>query len=719
MAQVDAQNGLLNLSSVAAFFSGIAATTIQYIIDKIDTRLQQVVVTLWIASIIFGIGAAVNSQLAYQWRAAMYRSPQSAIPGFASFWLTRTPLVFLALSIIAFSAGLLCYAYSSFQGTLVTACTTVFTCLASLAPFSVAVWLATERLVFAKAEGRRTSQNLTREWRGVSRRRTWLIWVPKAPLSWLKKVAIRSIEVLRKFGDSLSSTIERPTARRGSSSMGRNLFDMEEYAAGLPTPTTATKAEMMRWFSNVSDPKPIRAQSPPPVHQAFETHEISSSPVQERAPWLGPGHHTTPPQDSAQDPPPPPTSPTPKMTFEDDARKVRSLERMKPTPKLQTKIGLENHARERSLTLPSSPDGQADSNERYAPRPARLAGLIPELKALKPMQEISERGGLVRHLQFSPDGKWLATCGHGTKALIWKVEETVSLHRFILHPGTELLSQVAWSPDGKYLLTRGFRHAKVWVAETGVLMKSIRCISKIEDVTWMPSGDSFTCVEGSVVHIRDLKGKINADHPFKRLDIHDVAVTHDEQRMVLVASLQSSGDDLIIVYHLGNEKVECQVSVLKNIRNVTISSDTSNGYLALISYEGTATPELWRISVVNTEDHQEARLQLLQTYMPTAVMEFAGPSYLGGTHDQFVIEGNIHIWDRETGLLLHSLQGANIIGNTPEDLTAVGWNNCATGRYMFASGTSGGTIRIWTAEEAPPDSRLPSRTGSPTPSGPV
>ncbi|KAG8913888.1 hypothetical protein FRC00_001339 [Tulasnella sp. 408] len=247
----------------------------------------------------------------------------------------------------------------------------------------------------------------------------------------------------------------------------------------------------------------------------------------------------------------------------------------------------------------------------------------------------------------------------------------------------------------------------------------------------MPTGASFACVEGSVVHIMDLLGKIKADHTFERLDIHDVAVTQDEQRMILVATLQSSKDDLkpskskaekrIIVYNLVDKRVECQVPVLENVRDVTISSDNSNGYLALISYEDTAPPELWRISVVYVEGRQETRLQLLQTYMPTAVVEFAGPSYLGGTQDQFVIcagkKGDIHIWDRETGLLLHSLQGANMVDNTPEDLTGVAWNHCTTGRYMFASATNDGTVRIWTAQ-APPDSQQPSRAGSPTPSVP-
>ncbi|KAG8916205.1 hypothetical protein FRC01_003300 [Tulasnella sp. 417] len=735
-AQNHTQNGLQNLSTVATFFSGVTATTIQYSFDKVDSHLQQVVNALWITSLVFSIASSINSQLAYHWRAAMYRSPRSAVPFVVMIWLTRTPLIFLVVSVMAFSAGLVCFTYASDQGRLVTTCATIFTSLTSLALLAVAIWFAMERAVYAKTKGNRWLEDIMREWRMGFLHRTGLLWVARVPPAGFKRAATWSTETLSRFGLFMSSTVGVPSPRRGSTSTGSDHYD-EEYGAGLPTPNTSPKAERMRRFSSVSDPKSARIQTPdpPPVPQIFPDRGVSSSPVQERAPWSRSSHDHPPAQDEAQDPPPPPTSPTPRMRFKDAITKVRNTQRMKPTPKSPTKNGPGSHHRERSLTLPASADGHVDPNERFAPRPTRLAGLIPKLKALKPTQELIEHGGLVRHLQFSPDGKWLATCSWDRKAIIWKVEATLSQHRVLAHAGAGFLSQVAWSPDGKYLLTRTFRHVKVWLVESGVLKQTISCKTKIEAVTWMPKSSSFACVEGSSVHIMDLSGKIQADHTFERLDIHDVAMTHDEQRMILVATLQSSKDNLkpskskaekrIIVYHLKDKKVECQVPVLENVRDVTISSDTSNGYLALISYEDTAPPELWRISVVNVEDRQETRqetrLQLLQTYMPTAVVEFAGPSYLGGTQDQFVIcagkKGDIHIWDRETGLLLHSLQGANMVDNTPEDLTGVAWNHCATGRYMFASATNDGTVRIWTAQ-APPDSQQPSRTGSPTPSVP-
>ena len=45
----------------------------------------------------------------------------------------------------------------------------------------------------------------------------------------------------------------------------------------------------------------------------------------------------------------------------------------------------------------------------YALRGARVAKVVEELKALEMAQELLPHGALVRHLQFSPSGKYLAT----------------------------------------------------------------------------------------------------------------------------------------------------------------------------------------------------------------------------------------------------------------------------------------------------------------------
>ena len=114
----------------------------------------------------------------------------------------------------------------------------------------------------------------------------------------------------------------------------------------------------------------------------------------------------------------------------------------------------------------------------------------------------------------------------------------------------------------------------------------------------------------------------------------------------------------------------------------------------------------------------------MQTYRPPRTVDFAGPSYLGhfvgtGTEDQIVLcagkskflfhvdviflfwmfnstgglAGEVHMWDRETGKLLHTLRAQD----QGSDLTGIAWNHAGVGQLMFASAAHDGTVRIWTA----------------------
>ena len=53
--------------------------------------------------------------------------------------------------------------------------------------------------------------------------------------------------------------------------------------------------------------------------------------------------------------------------------------------------------------------------------------------------------------------------------------------------------------------------------------------------------------------------------------------------------------------------------------------------------------------------------------------------------------GDIHIWDRESGALLHHIR-AQVVGG---DLTCVAWNPAAD-PFMFATGNHDGAVQIWT-----------------------
>lgn len=112
--------------------------------------------------------------------------------------------------------------------------------------------------------------------------------------------------------------------------------------------------------------------------------------------------------------------------------------------------------------------------------------------------------------------------------------------------------------------------------------------------------------------------------------------------------------------------------------------------------------------------------------MPKVQVDFAGPSYFGGKNDELILcagkgmwwsrfhfsaywtlrpAGDIHIWDRESGALLHHIRAQTLGG----DLTCIAWNH-AHDSFMFATGSHDGAVRIWTAPDAPSiDEPYPSR----------
>ena len=55
--------------------------------------------------------------------------------------------------------------------------------------------------------------------------------------------------------------------------------------------------------------------------------------------------------------------------------------------------------------------------------------------------------------------------------------------------------------------------------------------------------------------------------------------------------------------------------------------------------------------------------------------------------------GDVHVWDRETAALLRYLHPMNM--PKLRDMTCIGWNNGMDEPMMFATGSHGGTVRVW------------------------
>ncbi|KZS96236.1 WD40 repeat-like protein [Sistotremastrum niveocremeum HHB9708] len=683
-AQKHGASNLLNLSTVATFFSAVSATTLQFSFSEKGTALTDAVNVFWFSSLVFSIASAVNSLLGLTWKQAMYRSPGHRVPWWVLIWIKRSPLIFLVISVAAFSVGLVLFAYASGQSSVTCTVTTVFTAFSSFGLLAVSLWFASERWAYSRHAGKRWLADVLSEIATDIGHATGLHWLRNHLPTRFRRSMSTCSTYINQLTMSAFASLPRP--RRFS-----NAGD----GPGLPFSNT----EMLSPSNGMS---PLRKASDGAVTNVSGM-DASTPGLDDKALPSTSDDHT---DEQTPDSPPTPVSPAQRRW----KGAVRSLALLKgataPPPRQATR----QMSSMSSMSSPTS-DGQP-KRDTFEPLGAvkqdRITKLITTFKGLAIQQYLPAHQALVRHLQFSPNGSLLATCSWDRTSHLYKVTSDraspCTPHRVLLNP-TGFVGQVAWSPNGTLLLTKLSRSVRVWTSD-GVARKNIERPVNIQSITWMPKGDAFMSVERSEVCQIDLNGNVVAQYRLPRLKIHDVAVTLDSERFLGVATLLESKDGLrpvkartenrIVVYNLAEKSIESQVPVLHEVRDITLAK---SGNIALVSYENTAPPQLWRLDMV----HDDVRLVLVHTYMPETLVSWAGSSYFGGKNDQFVIcagkGGDVHIWDRESGAFLHHF------GTQDEesgDLTSVAWRPSESGPAMMATATHDGVVKIWMSSASMP-----------------
>ncbi|KAK7047424.1 hypothetical protein VNI00_006655 [Paramarasmius palmivorus] len=754
-AQKHGATNLLNLSTVATFFSAVTATTLQFSFE-IETPVGAAVNAFWFLSLVFSIGAAVNSLLGLTWKQAI-RSPGHRVPWWVLIWIKRSPLVFLVLSVMCFSIGLCVFAYASEQHHVVSTITTVFTAFTSFGLVAVSMWFASERWTFLRHQGQKWLGDVLIEtnekilnMRGIGTTRKMMHWFFGRLVSIAQRLHLVKMN-LHIDSSSDGSKSEDLEAANGSGMISEDAArPMSPVGVKIPRASDVGSQPMASIMENVVPGSP---SVPSPI--ATESSTRIGSPPGSPIPTNLPS----------------PTTPG-KQLWRNAIRAVAMRSQVSSNLEMINKGNLPR-APHRQRTASSSGSREqrrrAEEPVKVVLMRSRVSALSPQLKCLEPTQDLAAHQALVRHLQFSPDGKFLATSSWDRTSVIFRVGEKpgefLSSHRILAH-AKGFVSQVAWSPSGDLLLTKLGRGVKVWTRvcllyraggapmrfvikrglQDGVCQRTIDRPTAVESITWFPGGEAFLSVEGSSVTKLDLKGKVRKDpkfnlirhvpnvlqvlgtYHFGSIRLHDVAVTPDCVRLLGVGPLLESPDKLkpsksrvekrLLVYNMETEQIENTTPVLNDVRDITLAKNTRNGLVALVSYEHKAPPQLWKMDLVRDRENTEklvARLTLRHTYMPKLSVDFAGPSYFGGKNDElvlcagkgedspFVLEdtfsegtqllaGDIHIWDQESGSLLHHVKSSALGG----DLTCIAWNHAAENPFMFATGSHDGAVRIWT-----------------------
>ncbi|EKM77352.1 hypothetical protein AGABI1DRAFT_108190 [Agaricus bisporus var. burnettii JB137-S8] len=673
-SQKHAASSLLNLSAVATLFSGVTATTLQYSYQLELNRLSIFVNTLWFSSLVFSIAAVVNSLLGSTWKQTLYRSPGHRVPWWILIWIKRAPIVFLVLSVACFSFGLSLFAYASSQSAITSTITMVLTVLTLFSLCLVSVWLIAERWVSIRYRGKKWLDDALSDI-AVALLQTNMLDVARRALNKLgSSVVFACIYTFVAFRRRFKLFNDPQTL--GTDNQGGTLPVSSRDVSGFGFPGFSQDG---RAYTMDEYELPISEKSPTSDVRSSTRSQSSSSMLlsPEGLSFSGPL----------------PTSPG-KQRWRDAYRLISASNALQSKPKRNP------------LSRSGSRMGPSATKSSAAKLRSRPADLAARLRILEVVQDSPAHSALVRHLQFSPNGKYLATSSWDRTSVIFKVGHPLTPHRVLAH-ARGFVGQVAWSPGGNYLLTKVTKGIKVWTAEDGVCKKTISREGQVEAVNWCHFDKKFMSVEGNKIFQLDITGREFAVFDFGFVKIHDVAITPDDKRILAVGPVLQSPSGLkpsrsrsekrLIVFNTELQQIECQVPVLNDVRSITLVEMHRGALVALISYENKAPPQLWKLEIIKGNDvsRESSRLTLRHTYVPENTVDFAGPSYFGGHNHELVLcagkKGDIFIWGTESGALLrHILPQAH-----SGDLTCIAWNQAASDSFMFATGSHNGAVRIW------------------------
>ncbi|XP_006462915.1 hypothetical protein AGABI2DRAFT_119748 [Agaricus bisporus var. bisporus H97] len=134
---------------VSTFFSGVTASTLQMSTSASDDKDDTILLAnlLWFLSMIFSVGAALNSLLAMAWKATRSGSRGSKLPFWVTMWIDGSQLLFLGISILTFSAGLIVFAFASSQASYTPYLVVVSTSVTFIGLVAILLWMLYEMVV--------------------------------------------------------------------------------------------------------------------------------------------------------------------------------------------------------------------------------------------------------------------------------------------------------------------------------------------------------------------------------------------------------------------------------------------------------------------------------------------------------------------------------------------------------------------------------------------
>ncbi|KAI5597214.1 hypothetical protein POPTR_002G055800v4 [Populus trichocarpa] len=293
------------------------------------------------------------------------------------------------------------------------------------------------------------------------------------------------------------------------------------------------------------------------------------------------------------------------------------------------------------------------------------------------LQILEAHSDEVWFLQFSHNGKYLASSSNDRSAIIWEIDVNggVSLkHRLSGHQ--KPVSSVSWSPDDHQILTCGVEEVvRRWDVSSGECLQVYEKVGLgLVSCGWFPDGKwIFSGINDKSICMWELDGKeVECWKGQKTLKISDLEITSDGKQIISMCRPTA-------ILLLDREaKAERVIEEDQTITSFSLSRDNRFLLVNLLNQE----IHLWSI---------DGNIRLVAKYKGHRRTRFVIRSCFGGLEQAFIACGSedsqVYIWHRGSGDLVEALPGHSGAVN------CVSWN--PANPYMLASASDDRTIRIW------------------------
>ncbi|OXG46032.1 WD-repeat protein [Cryptococcus neoformans] len=354
----------------------------------------------------------------------------------------------------------------------------------------------------------------------------------------------------------------------------------------------------------------------------------------------------------------------------------------------------------------------------------------------------------VWRIEWSPDGTKLASAGKDRIVVIWNVEPTTRedgsvrynvtpSHHFSDH--NDPIDSMAWSPDGKLLVTGADKNVHIWDTEKGIHIPKQtpgwQHTDTISSIQWTSDGSEFlvTSMDCRIVFY-NRAGKLLRQWSTFPLQFNDCCLVPDGSILIAITTpLKRVAHNDRLKQAMSGRPVESNSSGSGSgaAGSGSAAAATAGGGLTLLGGPdfGFATME-HSIVMVRMSDHeiidwsQDLRCEMtsirlssdgkraLVSCSPDEIQEWSiypGLKYLrrhtghiqgnflirscfGAVKDQFVLsgseDGHVYVWQ---GKATHPIE---VLSGHSDVVNAVAWNPVGS-RKIFASCSDDKTVRIW------------------------